>query len=117
MKRPGTTVVFFRRSDGNLIGYQAQGHTDYAEAGADIVCAAISALTQATLNGLKSVLKAPVMFDQADKRAFLEARLTAEATEAQIQQAQLLLVTLQEALQAIQRSYPQNVRIFFEERR
>lgn len=117
MKQPGNTVTFYRRKDGALTGYRAEGHTGYAEAGEDIVCAAVSALTQATLNGLKNVLKAPVMFDIDDKAAILEARLTPEASEAQVTQAQLLLKTLLEGLQAIERSYPRNVRIFFEERR
>ena len=117
MKKPGTTVAFFRRPDGALTGYRAEGHTGYAEAGSDIVCAAVSALTQTTLYGLKDVLKAPVMFDIDDAAATLEARLTPEATEAQVQQAQLLLQTLLEGLRAIERSYPRNVRIFFEERR
>ena len=117
MKTFGTTVTFVKRSDGALIGYSAIGHSGYAEAGADIVCAAISALTQTTLNGLANVLKAPVMFDQDDDGAFIEAKLTPEASEEQIQQAQLLLVTLLEGLQAIQRGYPRNVRIIFKERR
>ena len=67
MKRLGNAVTFFRRADGTLIGYRSQGHTGYAEAGQDIVCAAVSALTQSTLNGLRSVLKAPVMFDIDDQ--------------------------------------------------
>lgn len=113
----GTTVTFFRRSDGALIGYQAEGHSGYAHAGADIVCAAVSALTQTTLNGLKNVLKAPVMFDVDDERAFIEARLTPEASLEQTEDAQLLLTTLLEGLQAIQRDYPRNVRIIFKERR
>ena len=117
MKTLGTTVTFLKRSDGALIGYSAIGHSGYAEAGADIVCAAISALTQTTLNGLANVLKAPVMFDQDDDGAFIEAKLTPEATEEQVQQAQLLLVTLLEGLQAIQREYPRNLRIIFKERR
>ena len=117
MKSSGTTVTFWKRSDGALIGYKAFGHSGYAEAGSDIVCAAISALTQTVLNGLKNVLKAPVMFDQDDDGAFIEANLTPEATEEQIQQAQLLLVTLKEGLQAIQREYPRNLRIIFKERR
>ena len=117
MKSSGTTVTFLKRSDGALIGYRANGHSGYAEAGADIVCAAISALTQTTLNGLKNVLKAPVMFDQDDDRAFIEAILTPEASEDQIRQAQLLLVTLLEGLQAIQRGYPRNLRMIFKERR
>ena len=117
MKSSGTTVTFLKRSDGALLGYRANGHSGYAEAGADIVCAAISALTQTTLNGLKNVLKAPVMFDQDDNGAFIEAILTPEASEDQIRQAQLLLVTLLEGLQAIQRGYPRNLRIIFKERR
>ena len=117
MKRPGNTVAFFRSSDGSLIGYRAQGHTGYAEAGSDIVCAAVSALTQSTLNGLRSVLNAPVRYEIDDQAALLEAELTPQATREQVQQAQLLLVTLLEGLQAIERSYPRNVRIFFEERR
>ena len=117
MKNRGTTVTFLKRSDGALIGYSAIGHAGYAEAGADIVCAAISALTQSTLNGLKNVLRAPVMFDPDADGAFIEASLTPEASEAEIQQAQLLLVTLEQGLQAIQREYPRNLRIIFKERR
>ena len=117
MKTMGTTVTFVKRSDGALIGFSAIGHSGYAEAGSDIVCAAISALTQSTLNGLQNVLKAPVMFEIDDRRAFIEAKLTPEASEEQVQQAQLLLVTLLEGLQAIQRGYPRNVRIIFKERR
>ena len=117
MKSSGTTVTFLKRSDGALLGYRANGHSGYAEEGADIVCAAISALTQTTLNGLKNVLKAPVMFDQDDDGAFIEAILTPEASEDQIRQAQLLLVTLLEGLQTIQRGYPRNLRIIFKERR
>ena len=117
MKTFGTTVTFYKRSDGALIGYSSSGHTGYAEAGSDIVCAAISALTQSTLNGLKNILKAPVMFDVDEDGAFIEVRLTPEAEEATIRQAQLLLLTLQEGLQAIQREYPRNLRIIFKERR
>ena len=117
MKPTGNAVAFFRRPDGALTGYRAEGHTGYAEAGSDIVCAAVSALTQTTLNGLKNVLKAPVMFEIDDEAAILEARLSPQASEEQVQAAQLLLQTLLKGLRAIERSYPRNVRIFFEERR
>ena len=117
MKPIGNTVTFFRRPDGALTGYRAEGHAGYAEAGSDIVCAAVSALAQSTLNGLRSVLQAPTLFEIDDEAAILEARLAPEATEAQLRQAQLLLRTLLEGLQAIQRSYPRNVRISYEERR
>jgi len=117
MKNRGTTVTFYKRSDGALTGYRAAGHSGYALAGEDIVCAGVSALTQSTLNGLQNVLKAPVRFDIDERTASLEAELTPEATEDQFKGAQLLLETLLQGLQAIERSYPRNVRIFFEERR
>ena len=73
-----TTVRVFRRPDGAISGFDANGHAGYAEAGEDIVCAAVSALTEATLNGLQSVVKAPVMFERDEKRALLTACLTPE---------------------------------------
>ena len=117
MKNRGTAVTFYKRSDGTLVGYRAQGHSGYAQAGSDIVCAGVSALTQSTLNGLQNVLHVPVMFDQDDPSALLEAIITPDATDKQLEQAQILLETLLQGLQAIERSYPRNVRIFFEERR
>ncbi len=113
----GTTVTFFRRTDGKWIGFRAVGHFGYADAVAVIVCAAISALTLTTLNGLRNVLKAPVIFEADDQSALVEARLMPEATEDQVVQAQLLLETLLQGLQAIQRDYPRNIRIIFKERR
>ncbi len=117
MIKTGTAVTFYRRRDGKLTGYRAEGHTGYAESGSDIVCAAVSALTQSTLNGLRSVQKAPVMYEVDDQSAFVEARLAPEATPEQLEQAQLLLVTLLEGVQAVAEAYPRNVRVFFEERR
>ena len=54
MKSLGTTVTFWKRSDGALIGYTANGHSGYAEAGADIVCAAISVLVINTMNAIEA---------------------------------------------------------------
>ena len=117
MRRPGNAVTFYKRTDGMLVGYRAEGHTGYAESGADIVCAGVSALTQSTLNGLQNILKAPVRSDIDERTASLEAELRPEATTEQVDRAQLLLETLLQGLQAMERSYPRNVRIFFEERR
>ena len=111
-----TTIRFFRdRASGRLLGFEASGHAEYAEAGRDIVCAEVSALTQAVLNGLKNILCAPVIYDVDPEEALVTARLAPDATEKQVKQAQLLLKTLLEALQAIQRDFPQNVRIIFKE--
>ena len=53
MKPAGNAVAFYRRPDGALMGYRAEGHTGYAEAGSDIVCAAVTSavrLAECTIN-------------------------------------------------------------------
>ena len=112
-----TTVAFFRAPDKSLLGFEASGHTGFAASGEDIVCAAVSALTESTLNGLQSVVKAPLMFDRDEKSALLTACLTPDCPREALEKAQILLQTLLEAVQAISREYPRNVRIIFQERR
>ena len=112
-----TTVEFRARKGGGYTGFEVSGHAGYAESGQDIVCAEVSALTQATLNGLKNVLKAPVMFDIDPERAYLCVFLTPEATESQRRDAQILLETLFQALQAVERDFPRFVRVITRERR
>ena len=50
-----TRVEFFDQ-DGRITGFSCSGHSGYAEEGSDIVCAAISALTQGAVIGLKEVI-------------------------------------------------------------
>ena len=44
-----TKIVFFR-SGGNFYGFEEQGHTGYADAGDDVLCAALSAMTMLIIN-------------------------------------------------------------------
>ena len=111
-----TTVTVFRRPDGSLSGFDCRGHAEYADAGEDIVCAAVSALTQGTLNGLLNVLKAPVDYRIDEKDGILTASL-GEVPEGKRAGAQLLLETLVSALQMIEADYARFIRVIFKERR
>ena len=53
-------VEFFREPDGTLTGYTFSGHSDYAEQGSDIVCAAVSSAAYMAANTI-SVSKFPSM--------------------------------------------------------
>ena len=44
-----TKVTFFKR-DGVYYGFEEQGHTGYGEAGDDILCSALSAMTMLIIN-------------------------------------------------------------------
>ena len=111
-----TTVAFFADADGALTGFEAKGHTGYAHAGEDIVCAAVSALTQSAMYGLTQVVKSPVDYEQRNNGAMLKVRFRPDAAKEDIDRGQVLLQTLLGSLQAIARDYPRNVRISTERR-
>lgn len=112
-----TTVTLFMRNNGEIEGFRAKGHAGYAEAGEDIVCAAVSALTQATEYGLTEVIGAPVDRKLNEKRADYTVELVSSADAATRQQAQVLFKTLSGSLQSIANEYPRHIRIIFQERR
>ena len=109
-------VHFLTPPEGAVLGFSLQGHAGCGEAGQDIVCAAVSALTQGTLNGLLNVLKAPVDYHIDEKDGILTASL-GEVPEGKRAGAQLLLQTLVSALQMIEADYARFVRVIFKERR
>lgn len=47
---------FLTLPDGRLLGFRIEGHSGYAEEGADIVCAAVSSATYMTANTVTEVL-------------------------------------------------------------
>ncbi|MCQ2437870.1 MAG: ribosomal-processing cysteine protease Prp [Clostridia bacterium] len=116
-QRRGTAITFLKETDGRLIGDSCEGHSGYAEAGSDIVCAGISALTLSILNGLENILQVPVEARQDDQNGYLYVRLTPEASDSQITQAQVLMRTLLEGLQAMEKEYPRYLHIILKERR
>jgi len=46
-------VIVEREAHGVIRGFSISGHAEFAEAGQDIVCAAVSAITQTAVLGLK----------------------------------------------------------------
>lgn len=59
------TVKVCRDKSGNLKGFVATGHAGYAPRGEDIVCSAVSTLTQTAVLGLESI-GAPFDLDVRD---------------------------------------------------
>ena len=112
-----TKVVFYLDEKGNLSGFEASGHAGYGVSGSDIVCAAISALTQATAGGLSEVVKAPVKTKMDEDTGYFSCMISSSCDEATLSKAQILLVTMKMALTEISRDYPGTIRIIIRERR
>jgi len=110
-----TTVAVFRRPAGDLAGFRAEGHAAYARRGQDIVCSAVSALTQTAVNALEAVAGVPTEPVVNEKTGLLEVMLPGELTTKQAADCQIILRTVVQGLTDIEQSYPGQVRVVYKE--
>ena len=113
-----TRVSFLRDTKGSFLGYTAKGHSGFSEQGSDIVCAAVSALTQSCAKGILNVVGAKAEY-RLDQNGYFEITLDqGQSTEA-ISKCQILLETLYETLTELSQDerYRNNVRVTITERR
>ncbi len=103
-----TTVRFFV-SGSEIWGFEVTGHTDYAEEGSDIVCSAVSALTQTAVLGLTEVLKLPAAFEV--KKARIYCMLDSDLGENAKREAQILLETMRLGLRSIADTYGTHLKL------
>ena len=75
------TKIVFYRSGGNFYGFEEQGHTGYGEAGDDILCSALSAMTMLIINTLEVAYDARVDFDIDDSTTNIRVRSRAALPE------------------------------------
>ena len=75
-----TKVVFFR-SAGSYYGFEEQGHADYADAGQDILCAALSAMTMLIINTVEVAYASDVDYDIDEGATTIKVRSKAALAE------------------------------------
>ncbi|MCL2555743.1 MAG: ribosomal-processing cysteine protease Prp [Firmicutes bacterium] len=66
------TKIIITKKDGHIISVSAEGHTEYALEGEDIVCAAVSSIMQTALLGLLTVAKIQIDFKRNDEEGILK---------------------------------------------
>ena len=110
------SAVLFR--DGSdLTGCRIEGHSGWASAGNDIVCAAVSILGCTCVNALESVCGViPTITEYNEKNGVLAFELPV-MTEAENGKAQILMGALRQGLEDLTAEYPQNVTLSIKERR
>ena len=96
-----TKITFFKNKD-LLIGFEVSGHTGYAEIGSDIVCSAVSSITQMTVLGLRSI-KLNVKKD--NKKGYLFCKLSKNISENEILESQNWFETLKISLEDLEKDY------------
>lgn len=68
-----TTVTIVKSGNGTYTGLHVSGHAMYAQAGSDIVCAAVSMLTINTVNSIDQFTDDHVTVSQDEETGILEA--------------------------------------------
>ena len=101
-----TSISIVRNQQQRIIEFSVQGHSNYANYGEDIVCAGISALTQAALLGLLEHLKLAVTHEV--QPGFLKVTLTESLLD---ERSDAILETMVLGLKQIAQAYKQYVRI------
>jgi uncharacterized protein YsxB (DUF464 family) len=103
------TEVCIFRSRGSIVGFQAKGHTGYAEEGSDIVCSAVSVLTQSAVLGVTELLKlnAAVSVHKGDLNCMLEK----DIKPGDLERAQLIFETMRLGLESVSDDYDRYLKI------
>lgn len=91
------------------VGFLVRGHAGYRPRGQDIVCAAVSALTQAAVMGLEEFLSEKPRVEIAEGR--LQCLLPERMSLTDWEKAEVILGTLELGLEAIAESYKRFVRL------
>lgn len=106
-----TQVEFFSQ-DGRISGFCCQGHSGYAEEGADIVCAAVSTAVSFAANTITDVLGVRAKLKVKDDEA--QITLTLPAAYEQEEAVQAVLQGMMLTLMNWRDQYPDNLEVVME---
>ena len=109
------TTVTFQTEQGRITGFRSQGHSGYGDAGADIVCAAVTSairLAEATVNDVLG-LAAAVKIRPED--AYIALRLPGGLAPEAESACQTLMAGLMVYLTQLHDEYPENIEVLEEE--
>ncbi len=104
------SATLYREGD-NLTGYKAKGHSGWADAGGDIICAAVSVLTCNCVNSLEKICNVVPRITEENEESGILAFELPERTEAENEKAQILMKSLKQGLSDLAASYPEYVRL------
>lgn len=104
------TRITFLKNKEFLIGFEVSGHTGYAEIGSDIVCAAISSMTQIVVLGLQNI-NVKLNIKKNDKKGYLLCKLSKNISENEIIKAQNWFKTLKISLEELRQDYKKYINL------
>ena len=107
-------TVTMLQQGGRTVGFTSTGHANHGEAGNDIVCSAISALTQTCCLGLVEVVglkEGKDLVYSIDDAEGIHCVLADDTRGERLDRAELLFLTMEAGLRSIQESYRKSLKI------
>ena len=107
-------TVTMLQQGGRTVGFTSTGHANHGEAGKDIVCSAISALTQTCCLGLVEVVglkEGKDLVYSIDDAEGIHCVLADDTRGERLDRAELLFLTMEAGLRSIQESYRKSLKI------
>ena len=107
------TTVSFSMDDERIVGFHVKGHSGYAEAGTDIVCAAVTSAVRLTECAINDVLGLNASVKVKDDTISL--KLPGSLGDVNESACQALLAALMLYLTELREEYPDNILVVEEE--
>lgn len=107
-------IELFSDSSQNIKKYKIKGHADFAPYGEDIVCSAVSVLSQTVIMGLVEILELDenkIFYKIDENTGYLEVELKSIKNKELLKETQILLKTFKIGIESIEENYPRNVNI------
>lgn len=105
------TNVKIITKNNNIVAFEVSGHTGYDDYGKDIVCSAVSSITQSACLGIIKVLKINAVMKKDEKRGYLKLQLPKNLNEKDMKDAQIILKTMQLSLNDLLFSYSEYIKL------
>ena len=111
-----TTVIFEKDGNGMYRSFTCSGHAGFAKKKAgkyepDILCAAITALTANTINGLSELAGEKITVTKNDEDAFVRCEIESPLKESSV----LLVDTYLMSLREYEKDYGKYLKVFVKE--
>lgn len=110
-----TTITITRDNNRRIGRFTVEGHAEYGEAGKDIVCASVSAITGTAIVGLEQFLGIKPTVNVDSKRGYLDCGITGRLTDRQVEDANVILETMILGLKDISKKYKKYLRVLDKE--
>ena len=105
------TVIKINKQNNQIISVECNGHAGFADNGQDIVCSAISSLTQGCALGLLKVANINIEISKDDKTGYYKIQIPNNISKNQREQANTLLNTLELCLKDLQKGYSKYIKL------